>query len=404
MATAAYLAVVSILLDVLQITSVALIIYLIAALQIFNTYLIATFEACLRAIKPQAIGYGLLIEEVVKVSLAYGIFVGTGELFLGAIAGIVVGALAQAVFYIWLLKDHLGEAVRWDYLREWLRGGSVAFIYNAVGVQLVNISFYLLVFFGGQAALGDYQAAVTFSTVIGYASSLSFALYPKMLAKDSSEDAATTFKSTLMFAMPMAVVTLTMSRSLLTILNSSYAIAWPVLILLTVDALVVLVSQFYGQFLMGSETLDSEGKIQIRELLHSKIFKVYTLSYLQAVIALPTIYYILTQVPLTGPVQAAECVVLVNIVVHAISFSILQLLIHREFRLPVPSKDLAKYISAAIISAAVLFVLPQTTTLTTTFGKVLMGLGTYAVVLLAIDADARKLGSQIVKEVRDIFR
>ena len=401
-ATFLYLLLVSVVLEVLHVSSVALGIYLIAALQIVNSYLITVFEACLRAVKPQATGYGLLIEEAVKVVLAYGIFLGTGELFLGAIAGIVVGASVQAVFYLWLLRSHLRGAIRWGYLREWLKG-SAAFVYSAVGGQLAGFVLYLLVLFGGQSALGDYSAAVTFSTIIGYASSVAFALYPKMLAEDCPVDVVTSFKNMLMFALPMVAVALTMSMSLLTILDASYSAASPILILLTIDALVVLVSQFYTQCLIGTETLDVEGKISLRELMRSKIFKVFTLSYVQAAIALPTVYYVLTQLAFSGPVQAAMYVVAVNIFVHALAFAAIYALMHREFRLIVPWVSVAKYVFAALVVAVVLLVIPQTTTLTATFAKVLLGVGLYAVVLLAIDMDARKLGKHIVEEILSGF-
>jgi len=112
-ATVAYLSLVAVILDALNVTSVALLIYLIAAVQIINLYLNGIFEACLRAVKPQATGYGLLIEEVIKVGLAYAIFLGTHQLFLGAIVGIVAGASVQAGFYLWLLKDYLRQAIHW---------------------------------------------------------------------------------------------------------------------------------------------------------------------------------------------------------------------------------------------------------------------------------------------------
>jgi TRAP-type C4-dicarboxylate transport system permease small subunit len=108
----------------------------------------------------------------------------------------------------------------------------------------------LLVLFGGESALGDYQAAVTFSTIIGYAASLAFALYPKMLAEECPAEVEASFKNMLMLALPMAAVALTMSTSLLTILNASYSTASPILILLAIDALIAsgIILQFAGDF------------------------------------------------------------------------------------------------------------------------------------------------------------
>lgn len=118
---AGYLLVIPEVLSLLNVSSVALTVFLIAGLQIINVHLVAVFEACLRSIRPQATGYGLLVEEVVKVVLAFGIFVGTGELFYGAIAGVVVGASAQIVFYAWLLREQLYQRIHLGYLWEWLK-------------------------------------------------------------------------------------------------------------------------------------------------------------------------------------------------------------------------------------------------------------------------------------------
>ncbi len=406
-ATSLYLVSVSIILAVLHVSSVPLVIYLIAAVQIVNNYLITVFEACLRAVKPQATGYGLLIEEVIKVALAYAIYLGTNQLFLGAIAGIVVGASVQAGFYLWLLRDYLRQTVHWGYLREWLKG-STALFYSIVGGQLVGFVLYLLLYLGGESALGYYSAAVTFSTVIGYSFSLAFALYPKMLTQECSTDVVMSFKNMLIFALPMSTVALTMSTSLLTILNASYSPASPILILLTIDALVVLVSQFYTQCLMGVETLDLEGRISLRQLVRSKIFKVFTLSYVQAAIALPTVYFALTQVRLADPVQAAVqaamYVVEVSIVVHVITFAGIYFLMRREFRLIVPWMSVARYVLTALVAAVVLLSIPQTTTLTATFAKALLGLAVYGGLLLLIDLDSRKLAKRIVEEIRGVFQ
>ena len=60
-------------------------IYLIAGLYVLTFYMIVVFENVLQAVKPQAVGYGLMIEEIVKVSIALVLIIGFKQLFLGAI-------------------------------------------------------------------------------------------------------------------------------------------------------------------------------------------------------------------------------------------------------------------------------------------------------------------------------
>jgi hypothetical protein len=389
--------------NALHISGTYIIVYLTASLQIINVFMISILESCLRAVKPQAIGYGLLIEEVCKISLAFVLIVGLKQLFMGAMVSLVVAALIQTVYYVGLLFEDLKQRIQWNYLKEWLKG-STAIVYNAIGNQLVAFIFILLFLYGGQAARGEYQAASTFANIIGYSASLAFALYPKMLAEECPSDVATSFKTVLMLAFPMATIAITLSASLLTILNASYATASPILILLTLDMFVVVISQFYTSCLLGIERLDEEGKISLRQLVRSKIFKVFTLPYLQATIALPASYYVLTQLSLSSSVQAVEYVIGISIFVHTITLIGVYIFMRKSMKIPVAWKSVGKYILASLATAAVLYLLPQTTTLVATFGKVTAGVATYAASLLAIDSDARILVAQILKEVRALFK
>jgi len=398
-----YLVVVSPLITAFGISSAYLLVYLLASLQILNLYLIAVHEGVLQAVKPQTKGHGLLIEEVVKVAVAFVLIVGLKQLFVGAMIAMISGAAAQVVFYSWILKDELKQAIRWSYLREWLKG-STAYTYNIVGNQLINFLSYMLVYFSGQAALGYYQAAITFSVVIGYASSLAFALYPKMLAEECPEDVASSFETVIMLVLPMAAVSLAMARSLLIILKDAYAPAAPILMLLTVETVVVVVSQFYAQCAMGVESFDMEGKIPFRQLLRSKIFKVFSLPYLQAAISLPLVYFLLMRVGSSNPVLATEYLVAVLIGAQSVSLAVLYGLMHKVLKVKIKWANIAKYVLGSFVTAGVMLVLPQTTTLVATFGKLLLAVGVYAALLCAIDKDARKLVRQIWEEILETLQ
>jgi hypothetical protein len=380
-------------------TEVYLVVYLIAALQILNAYLITNLESCFRGVKPQTIGYGFLIEEVVKVALALVVIVGFHEVFLGAMLGITLSALVQSVYYIRVLAGYLKEKVRWSYLKEWLKG-SVLFVYTGIGGQLVSFVFVLLFIYGGQEARADYQAATTFTAIVGYSASLAVALYPRLLVKKCPDDQVSlSFKMVLMFAIPLAAVTIVMSESFLTVLNVAYAGAAPILVLLTFDMLITLVSQFYSSCLLGSEELDVEGKIPLRKLFRSKIFKVFSFPYVQAAIALPLVYFVLTQLQLAS-VEAVMYVTVINIIVHLISFLGLYLLAHKFTRIVGVWKNIGRYLIISIVAAVTLLLLPPSTTILWTFGKAAVGLSIYAALLIAVDADARVLVRAIFQEAK----
>jgi O-antigen/teichoic acid export membrane protein len=383
---------------------VYLTVYLLASLAMLNVYLVSLLESSLRVVKSQAVGYGLLVEEVTKVTVALSLLLtlGFSQVLLIAMVSLVSGVAVQVLYYVRLLAPDLKEKVHWNYLRQWLKG-STANIYNAVGGQLFSF-MYILLFLSsvGKAATGDIQAAVTFANIIGDASFVSYAVYPKLLANSASEQEVTlSFKTTLMAAFPLAAIALCMPTSLLTILNVQYSEAWPVLVLCTFDALIVLILNFYSSLVLGAERLDEKGNVPLSELVRSKIFKVFTLPYIQAVIALPIAYYLLSQfTPSSSAVQAATYVVAIIIGVHVTTFTWLYLVMRKSIRLTVDWKSVGKYVFAAVLAAIILVIIPKTTTLVLTFGKVVVGLVTYSAVLLAIDEEARKLPSIVFQEIK----
>jgi hypothetical protein len=205
-------------------------------------------------------------------------------------------------------------------------------------------------------------------------------------------------------AIPFSTIIMAMATSFLTILDIDYAVAWPVVIALTVDSLVVLVSQFYGSCLMGTEAFDAEGKISLRQLVKSKIFKVFSMTYVQAAIALPLAYYVLTTFAVAGTVQAVLYVVLITIGVHISTFTGLYAFMRGSTSLPVAWKSIAKYVLASILMGIVLLLLPTTTTLVYTLVKAVAGLGIYIALLLAIDKQARELLNLIIEEIKGTIR
>ena len=170
---------------------------------------------------------------------------------------------------------------------------------------------------------------------------------------------------------------------------------------------------FYGASLSKKQTgatlknglnFDAEGKISLRQLVKSKIFKVFTLTYVQAAIALPLTYFVLTALPVAGSVQAAVDVIIISLGVHLSTFIGLYLFMRKSIRLPVAWKSITKYILASILMGIVLFVVPTTSTLLFTVAKAVAGLAIYIALLLAIDKQARELLNLILEEIKGTLR
>jgi O-antigen/teichoic acid export membrane protein len=401
--TCVYISLTPYLTAAFNISGTYVIMYLIASAQIVNMYLIVVLESVLRAKKPQAIGYGLLIEETCKIVLAYLLIVRFQQLFLGALLSLVVSAAVQVLYYLNLTSGELKQKIQWTYAKEWFKF-SVINIYNAVGNQLAASTIILLFLLGGQAARGNYQAAATYANIIGYSLFLSYALYPRLLAKSGLEDVASTLKTVLMFAVPLMTIIVSLPQSLLSILNVHFNEATLILLLLAADAFVVLISQFYSSVILGVERIDEKARIPFRELVRSRIFKVFTLPYLQAAISLPTCFYILTQYASSQPVSAAVFVTAINFAAHITTLLIQYLMVRNSVRITFPWRNVGKYVLASAFSAAFFYMLPDTTTILSTLAIVAAGSIIYASVLLVIDRDARSTASAIWNEIEGILK
>jgi hypothetical protein len=329
--------------------------------------------------------------------------VGFHQLFIGAMLSLILSATFQTLFYLKLLSKDIRQKVRWTYVREWLKG-STALVYNGVGIQLSGFILILLIIYGTQSGRGDYLAATTFATIIGYSSSLAFALYPKLLAQNSLEEVTASLKTVLMFALPLVAIVISMSPSLLTVLKTSYREAWPVLVVLSIDALIYLLSTFYTNVLYGVEKLDEEAKIPLKRLFKSKMFKLLTLPYIQAAITLPTALFILTQFANGEAVRAATYVAIIIMVGHAILFLLTYLIMGSSVRIVVPWGSIGRYVFASSVAAIILYVTPHPATLGLTLATAILGVGVYAALALAIDNDARMLARSILQELGLILK
>jgi O-antigen/teichoic acid export membrane protein len=379
-------------------------IFLIAGLYILAIYMITVFESILQSIKPQTLGYGFLIEEVVKVSVALVLILGFKQLFLGAVLALVLSCFVQIGYYVSLLADEFKQKTNWSYLKEWLKGSTVL-AYNAVGIQLLSFVFILLFFYGGPTTRAYYQAALSFAAIIGYAGSLATALYPKLLANTCTpEQVRTSFRTVMMLAIPLITIVMVMSVSFLTVLNIAYGIVWPVLIALSINTFIGLVYSFYSSCLFGVEAFDAGGKVSIRQLFRSKIFKVFTLPYIEAAVGLPLAYFVLTRLPVAGSVLAAVYVIVILIGIQLSTFSVVYWFMRRSISIPVAWVSIAKYVFAALLMAGIMLLLPATTTLLSTIAKAIAGFGIYVVLLLAIDKQARQLVSLIWEEIKGSVR
>jgi len=373
--------------------------YLLISAQIIEIYLINALEACLRAKKPQTLGYGLLIAETFKVVLGYVFIIKLQQPLQGAIISLTLAIAMQTIFYLKLLWGEMKQNVKWAYVKEWLKG-SVANIYNVVGSQIAAFIFIMLFTYGGENARSNYGAAAQIANIITYSSFLAFALYPKLLAEENSQDITTSLKTVLMFAIPMAAGALAIPDSYLTILKDEYKEAWPILMVLAIDALVATLSMLFSYVLYGLERLDEKAKISFKKLARSRLFIGFSLTYIHSAITIPATFYILTNYTQNQPVPSALAVAIINSTARFAMFLILYAMVRKMTEIKIPWKNIAKYLFASAIMATIIYTIPHQTRIYATLSVTALGGIIYLALLMALDKETRTLAHSVWQEIK----
>lgn len=399
-ATLIYVPLIPVVTSSLGISGTYLPAYFLISLQIVELYSITVLEACLQAKIPQTVGYGLIVQQVLRVVMGYVLIIQLNQLLLGAVITTIIAFAIQIVYYFRLLIQEFKQKVKWEYVREWLKG-SLLNIYSVAGNQIAAYIFIMLFAYGGEGGRGRLGAAAIVVNVITYSSFLAFALYPKLLAERKLEDFTISLKTVLTFAIPLTVGAIALSDSYITILTDIYTDAGPVLIVLAIDSFVIVLANLLNAVLWGFETVDEGAKLSLTQLAKSRLFITFSLPYLQSAIALPTAFYVLTNYARDQPLQAALSVSIINSATRFGMFLIQCLVVRKIIRIRIPWKNIAKYAFAAAVMGGILYLIPHPTRILLTVAETAVGGIIYLVLLMAIDKETRRLPKDLIQEFRN---
>lgn len=397
-----YLPLVSFILSALNVSSDYLPLYLLASVQIIEVYLLAVLSDVLRVVRIEALGYGLLIEESAKVIAAYLLIFRFKLGLLGAMSALVAAYSIQVLYFLYVSRGSLKGRVHWDYFKEWFKG-SLTNVYNIIGDRISSFGLILLFTIGGEAARAYYGASFQIAGVIGHSSLLAFALYPKLLVYRRTEDIVTAFKSFFMFAIPMTVGAVILSDSYLTILDIKYRVASPILQMLAFFVFISGLSQILDSIVFGTEKIDSEAKIPLRELVKTKLFMIFSFPYARSLIVLPSLYIVLTIVR-NDPLAAALYTVMIMLFAGIILLISRILFVKNLFSFSFPWLNVVKYLFASAVMGVLLLAIPHPTKLSTTLGYTLIGGIVYLLTLMILDRDTRTIVRSIVEEAKKTLK
>jgi len=364
-----------------------IIFYGIMSFYIFELYILSLFRSLSNVMMPEAVGYAVIIFEISKVIIGFSLVYLLHFNLFGAILTIL---MAHALELFPLLKgcvNVFSGKFNKKYVANWFYYGMIS-IYNKIGIEIYTLIYILLFIYGGGVARAYIGICETITSVISYSASIATPIYAKILRDESESEITETFDLVLMFAIPLFIGSIFLSKSLLTVMKVQYTKLFPILIILSISSLFKTFSLVFTNVISGLERVDFHEKITLRELVKSKIFALYSRPYVSAALLIPLSYYILTNFD-GDPFSKALLFAFLIAVGRFINMVFTFFVGRSSFRSRIFTKHVYKYLIAVTCMLAFLAVVPPPKRLSWLGVTVISGAAVYFVVLALIDRKTR---------------
>ncbi len=239
--------------------------------------------------KPHVISYGLLAFGISQTIFAT-IFV--YYLDLGVSGIIISNFLSFSINAIILLKYSkykIHNKFNYDYFKKWIKLSWVplypwlATIFGALDISIFTIMT------GSIMGLAIWTAVIAVSAMITHVSTISRAVYPKLLGDNDTHYLRDNISLLLFFNFLMTGIIIAFAKPALYALNPIYEHAFPVVIILAINHFFVVLTTISIQNLGGVENIDLDEKATFRSYIHSKLFYPHTLRFISTLITIPTL-------------------------------------------------------------------------------------------------------------------
>jgi len=389
--------------------------FFIVILQIPAEYYAASLAALARGVAPQAIGYGQLVLEPMKLIMGYFLVIQLRWKLVGALLSFIIARYAYALFLAFYLRRDLGDSLNLDLMKKWVKLWWLP-AYNIVLIGYLNSLDVMIVshMSNSTVPIAHMKAIQTIIAVILYSNVLASALYPRLLSGGGAEDVKVVIDYVSMFAFPMVFGTMAMAKSFLSLLKVDFTISSDALIVSSIYALLFSFSGILSTCLVGVERVELNEDTTFIDYIKSKLFIVPSARLVVSSLMLSMLYVFLNYVSVMGTSDPAF-IVLGWSSIRALVFLILLLYfwfkVKSELNIVLPYKRILKYLSSSLVMFIVLWSIGIGRVAYERFADALMssvmgvmlGAAIYFSILFVIDEETRKLVRDSIREVRRII-
>lgn len=386
--------------------------FLLVILQIPAEYYAASLSALASGVAPQAIGYGQLVLEPMKLIVGYFLVIRFQWGLAGALLSFIIARYSYAVFLAFYLRGDLSDGLNFNLMKKWIKLWWLP-AYNIVFIGYLRSLDVMLVshMTNSTVPIAHMKAIQTVIAVILYSNMLASALYPRLLSGGGAEDVKVVFDYVSMFSFPMVFGTMAMSKSFLSLLKVDFTVSSNALMVSSIYALLFSFCGVLSTCLIGIERVELNENTSFIDYVKSKLFIVPSARLVVFTVMLSMLYVFLNYVLSIG-VSDPAYIVFGWSCIRVLAFLLLLLYfwfkVKVEFNLDLPVNRFLRYLFASTVMFIVLWFTGLGNTayerfldaLLNSLLGVMIGAFTYFSILFLIDSETRRLAGDLIREVR----
>jgi O-antigen/teichoic acid export membrane protein len=308
--------------------------------------------------RPQAISYGLVLFETIKIPMGLLLVVIFDLEVIGAILTVIVADFARIIVVAIMVRKHIRGEIRIEYIKFWIQMSWLT-IYRTFAnfIRTLDI-FVFTVLTGSLIGLAYWGVAKTISALVIHSEKMTQGLYPKIIATKKKEYAEEALKRTLFLAIPTFGMTMIFVKPILYILNPVYVDGTIIAIVMTMRGFAFMFNNISFQLLSAFDTVDENKQLSVKKYLNSKLFFLPTLYYISSGTYIVVLaFYLFFADPETSDV---ELVITWSIIYLAVTIPLTiygMISIKVKHNVSFPVKATLNYIIFGLISSGVTYLL-----------------------------------------------
>ncbi len=390
-----------------QILKIDYLLFFVASFQIFVIYLLKVMESSALGRNPSLEAFSLIILEVSKLAFGFYLLRFLNYGILGALISIIMAQLIQALILLYKFRPLLKIAINKGLFKKWITLAWLPLFSNLsyliLNLDAVIVSLITL----DTNSLALYKASLSLTQVIYNISIFSVPLYPFLLAGGKVKYSNSMLKISLLLSTPATIALIVLAEPLLYLLRPDYIIASNGLRILSLAALIMVLSNFFEIVILGKERVDVEKDSKLKDYLASKLFKIPLINLISNTIYLSLLAFISFFLVLNRsyePMNLMEYWSLITLFSYLMAFLVKFRIVKREQKISINFGSWLKYSLASLPMALALYLYKINLNMNLRFFPLLshltvmtiLGLVIYSVVLFLIDDEFRELAKNLL--------